>query len=64
MYILILTLFIFTCCLGVYFFVNLKYKSDEINELYDLVFKLNEDIGNVERNFNKRNNVIKYDRYV
>lgn len=64
MYILILILFIFTCCLGVYFFINLKYLKDEINELYDLVFKLNEDIGNLERNLNKKDKVIKYDRYV
>lgn len=42
MEILLFLNFVFTCCLGVYFYTQLKEKEDEINELYDMYYKLNE----------------------
>ena len=39
MYILIIMNFIFTCCLGVFFFIKLKDKEDDIEELYNVFYE-------------------------
>lgn len=39
MYILLIMNFIFTCCLGVFFFIKLKDKEDDIEELYNIFYK-------------------------
>lgn len=38
MYILLILSFIFTGCLGVFFYIQLKEKEDDIEELYDLIY--------------------------
>ena len=39
MYVLILINFLFCCSLSVVFFINLKEKDDEIQELYDIFYE-------------------------
>lgn len=36
MYLLIIGNFILTCCVGIYLYIQLKEREDEIEELYDL----------------------------
>ena len=42
MYILILFNFIFMCFIGVFLFIKLKEKEDDIEELYDLIYEQNQ----------------------
>lgn len=39
MYLLIIGNFILTCCIGIYLYVQLKEREDEIEELYDIYEK-------------------------
>ena len=43
--------FIFTCCLGVFFFIKLKDKEDDIEELFDMFY---EEI-NINKEYKKKN---------
>lgn len=51
MYVLIIMNFIFTCCLGVFFFIKLKDKEDDIEELFDMFY---EEI-NINKEYKKKN---------
>lgn len=51
MYVLIIINFIFTCCLGVFFFIKLKDKEDDIEELFDMFY---EEI-NINKEYKKKN---------
>lgn len=51
MYILIIMNFIFTCCLGVFFFIKLKDKEDDIEELFDMFY---EEI-NINKEYKEKN---------
>lgn len=51
MYVLIIMNFIFTCCLGVFFFIKLKDKEDDIEELFDMFY---EEI-NINKEYMKKN---------
>lgn len=51
MYVLIIMNFIFTCCLGVFFFIKLKDKEDDIEELFDMFY---EEI-NINKEYKEKN---------
>ena len=55
--------FLFTCCIAVFFYIQLKDKEDDINELYDMYYKLYE----FKENNNKQKNkgkVINFDKCI
>ena len=54
MYILILINFLFCCSLSVVFFMNLKEKDDEIQELYDIFYEELQ-VSMAPENRNKKN---------
>ena len=60
MYLLIILNFICICCLGVFFFIQLKEKEDDIEELYDLYY------GHLTAEENKKKNekVLRYDKRI
>lgn len=60
MYLLIIINFIFICCVGVFLYIQLKEKEDEIEELYDLYYKHLED----EEKVKKKGKVVRYDRNI
>ena len=60
MYLLIILNFIFICCVGVFLYIQLKEKEDEIEELYDLYYKHLED----EEKVKKKGKVVRYDRNI
>lgn len=51
MYVLLIMNFIFTCCLGVFFFIKLKDKEDDIEELFDMFY---EEI-NINKEYKEKN---------
>lgn len=60
MYILIILNFICICCVGVFLFIQLKEKEDEIDELYDLYYSHIEE----DKKIKKREKIIKYDKRI
>lgn len=60
MYILLAINFLFTGFIGVFFYNQLKEKEDDIEELYDLFYKKEEE----EKNVKKKGRIVKYDRSI
>lgn len=60
MYILILFNFIFMCFVGVFLFIKLKEKDDEIEELYDLVYQM-KDYSKTQENKKQKGVILRYD---
>lgn len=60
MYLLIILNFIFICCVGVFLFIQLKEKEDEIEELYDLYYSHIEE----DKKIKKKEKVIRYDKRI
>jgi len=60
MYILLAINFLFTGFIGVFFYNQLKDLEDDVEEIYDLFYKKEEE----EKNIKKRGKVVKYDRSI
>lgn len=60
MYILLAINFLFTCFIGVFFYNQLKDLEDDVEEIYDLFYKKEEE----EKKIKKRGKVVKYDRSI
>ncbi len=60
MYLLLIMNFIFTCCVGVFFYNQIKEKEDEIEELYDLLYDHFKQDENSEKN-KKKGKIYYYD---
>lgn len=60
MYILIILSYILTGCIGVFLYIQLKEKEDDIEELYNLFYERE----NQERNKKKKGKIIDYDRRI
>lgn len=61
MYILVVLSFIFSGCLGVFFYLQLKEKEDDIEELYNLFYEKKEEERIIK---NKKGNILKYDKRI
>lgn len=62
MYILILMNFLFSCCIGVFLYNQMKETEDGIEELYDLYYEHLEEERNYKNKKEKKGRVIKVDR--
>lgn len=60
MYILVILSYILTGCIGVFFYIQIKEKEDDIEELYNLFYERE----NQERNKKKKGKIIDYDRRI
>ena len=64
MWVLIFLNFLFSCCLSVFFYTQLKNKEDDINELFDMYYLLyNLKETNKENKELKKKKVFKLDRW-
>lgn len=61
MYILLILNFLFTCCVGVFFYNQIKEKEDDIDELYDLYYEHLENEKNYKNKKKEKGRVIKID---